>query len=90
MSGYEELTLEELSQVFTEETHAPLAASDMRDWLIALGAALGKKRLADKANAWSKWITGGVRRGCALGCSEHGRCGLAGRGDAEGRCQSGV
>ena len=58
MSGYEELTLEELSQVFTEETHAPLAASDMRDWLIALGAALGKKRLADKANAWSKWITG--------------------------------
>ena len=53
MSGYEEYTLAELSQVFTEETHAPLAASDMRDWLIALGAALGKKRLADKANAWS-------------------------------------
>ena len=55
---YEACTLEELSLVFMEETHTPLAASDVRDWLSALGRALGKKRMADKANAWAKWITG--------------------------------
>ena len=58
MNGYEALTLEELSLVFTEDSHAPLATSDMSDWLAALGKALGKQRLADKAFTWSKWITG--------------------------------
>ena len=30
----------------------------MSDWLTALGKALGKQRLADKAFTWSEWITG--------------------------------
>ena len=44
--------------VFMEDAHKPLAPSDMRDWLSALGTALGKQRLVDKAHAWAKWLTG--------------------------------
>ena len=54
----ETFTLEERSLVFKEDSHAPLATSDMSDWLSALGKALGKQRLVDKAFTWSKWTTG--------------------------------
>ena len=54
-SGY---GLEQLSLVYTVTEHQPLAASDVRDWLIALGKALQKRRLVEKANAWARYITG--------------------------------
>ena len=46
MNGYEAFTLEEFSLVFKEDSHTPLATSDMGDWLsqTALGKALGKQR----------------------------------------------
>ena len=37
--------LEQLSQVFTVKEHRQLAASDVRDWLIAIGKVLQKRRL---------------------------------------------
>ena len=54
-SGY---GLEQLSQVFTVKEHRQLAASDVRDWLIAVGKALQKRRLIEKANAWARFVTG--------------------------------
>ena len=54
-SGY---GLEQLSQVFTVKEHRQLAASDVRGWLIAVGKALQKRRLIEKANAWARFITG--------------------------------
>ena len=53
-SGY---GLEQLSQVFTVKEHRQLAASDVRDWLIAVGKVLQKRRLIEKANAWARFIT---------------------------------
>ena len=54
-SGY---GLEQLSQVFTVKEHRQLAASDVRDWLIAVGKVLQKRRLIEKANAWARFVTG--------------------------------
>ena len=42
----------------TVKEHRQLAASDVRDWLIAVGKALQKRRLIEKANAWARFVTG--------------------------------
>ena len=50
-SGY---GLEQHSLVYTVNEHKPLAASDVREWLMALGKALQKRRLIEKANTWAR------------------------------------